>query len=56
MSFGGLFSSLSSGVYTPTKTQNNVWFKIKVCPCTCRKFIHQRTFCQHVLRVFLTLR
>ena len=27
-------------------------FKIKVCPCTCREFSHQRTFCQHVLRVF----
>ena len=44
-SFGGLISSLSSGVYTSAKTQNNVWFKIKVCPCLAhKKNVHQWTF------------
>ena len=36
-----MFFSLSSGVYTSAKIQNNVWFKIKVCPCTCWKLIQR---------------
>ena len=34
------------------KRGTHLRFLIKVCPCTCRKFIHQRTISQHVLRVF----